>query len=110
MKRFFYVITAVFFLVFFVVGFSACNKKKNITCDLNSNISYAETHKYIGAADDFRVSVTVGIREKLFIADGVAKDVADFARISVIPLKTSLLNKTFSYVLKGEGCELTGNL
>ncbi len=110
MKRFFYVFTAILLVVISIFTLSACNKKKKVAYDLSQNISYAETNKYAGASDDFRVTVTAGIREKLFIADGTAQNVGEFAQISVVPLKTNLLKQDYTYTLLGEGCELNGSL
>lgn len=110
MKRFFIVLTAVVLVIISVFALSACNKKKNKDVDLCSNISYAETNKYIGVADEFRVTVTAGIKEKLFIADGLAQNVGEFAQISVTPLKTSLIKQNYTFTLLGESCELSGSL
>ena len=103
------VFTAVLLVVLTVFCFAACNKKKK-DIDLSGNISYAETHKYTGSDADFRACVTIGIKEKLFIADGNAQEVSDFAAIAVTPLKNNLLNKEYSFTLAYEGGEISGTL
>ncbi|UKI14288.1 MAG: hypothetical protein L6V85_09540 [Clostridiales bacterium] len=92
-----------------VFSLSACKKKnKQNEVDISKNVSYAETHRYVGENEDFKVAVTSGVREKLFIADGKATDVINFTEITLIPLKANLQNKTYTFVLNYEGGSVEG--
>lgn len=90
---------------------TACKKKnKQNDVDISKNVSYAETHRYVGENEDFKVAVTSGIRERLFIADGKATDVSNFTEITLIPLKAKLQNKTYKFVLNYDGGSVDGEL
>lgn len=109
MKKLSLTFITIILIAVFAVGFSACNKKGS-SIDLSANISYAETHKYVGEDENFKVSVTAGIREQMFIADGVATNVAEFATVSVMPQKSDLLTKEYTYALTADGGEFSGTL
>lgn len=108
MKKIILILVVTIFAAGLVFGLSACRKKKAADIDITENVSYAETHRYTGADEDFRVSVTSGIREKLFIADGKAQEVAPFTQITLIPLKANLSDKKYSFVLNYEGGNVEG--
>lgn len=64
-----------------------CNKDGEN--DENDNICRITQRYYAGESEAFAVSVEWGRREKNFIADGIATDVADFVEISIQPLKSN---------------------
>jgi Peptidase propeptide and YPEB domain. len=99
----------VMLLVLSVFGFCAC-KKEDKSLDLKSNVSFAHTEYYSGENELFHVSVTSGIKENPYIADGVQNGTVDFLEICVVPQKTELSDKTFSYTLYYEGGEVSGEL
>ena len=111
MKKTFLLILTIILTLGTVISLSACKKKtKQNEVDISKNVSYAETHRYVGENEDFKVAVTSGVREKLFIADGKATDVQNFTEITLIPLKANLQNKTYSFVLNYEGGSVEGEL
>ena len=109
MKKTFLLILTIILTLGTVFSLSACKKKtKQNEVDISKNVSYAETHRYVGENEDFKVAVTSGVREKLFIADGKATDVINFTEITLIPLKANLHNKTYTFVLNYEGGSAEG--
>ena len=65
---------------------------------------------YVGANEDFGVSFVTGEAEKLIVIDGKVGETAPFATLTVTPLSAGLFNNTYTYVLKGETGEKTGDL
>lgn len=111
MKKTFLLILTIILTLGTVFSLSACKKKnKQNEVDISKNVSYAETHRYVGENEDFKVAVTSGVREKLFIADGKATDVQNFTEITLIPLKANLQNKTYTFVLNYDGGSAEGEL
>ena len=111
MKKTLLIILTIVLTLGVALSLFGCKKgKKPNDVDISKNVSYAETHRYVGENDDFKVAVTSGVREWLFIADGKATDVINFTEITVIPLKAKMQNKTFSYVLNYEGGSVEGEL
>lgn len=108
-KRFLFVSLTIVLLAIFGITFTSCNKKGG-DLDISANVSYAETYKFTGADDNFRISVVSGLREKLFLADGAATDVGAFSMLSVTPLKTDLLQNEYTFTVLYEGGEVQGAL
>lgn len=65
---------------------------------------------YVGSNEDFGVSFVTGEAEKLIVIDGKVGEIAPFATLTVTPLSAGLFNNTYTYVLKGESGEKTGDL
>lgn len=77
---------------------------------LEKRVSTYHDAVYVGANDDFEASFVTGECEKLIVIDGEVGDLAPFATLTVTPLSASLFNNTYTYVLKGETGERTGDL
>ncbi|MEG1613214.1 MAG: hypothetical protein RR357_03505 [Clostridia bacterium] len=105
MKKFIVVVL----VVLSIFSLNAC-KKKDKDVNLTECVSYAQTHLYSGEDANFQVMVSIGKKEKLFIADGKVENVADFATVSVVPLNLNLANKTFKFALVADGGEVSGEL
>lgn len=86
------------------LALTACNRKENVVSD---NVSRSVSSFYTGENENFVVTVEVGRRESDFIADGYASNVADFAEITVLPLKTNDLTE-IKYSIAGESSTLSG--
>ena len=77
---------------------------------LEKRVSTYHDAVYVGSNDDFNASFVTGECEKLIVIDGEVGDLAPFATLTVTPLSAPLFNNAYSYVLKGETGELTGDL
>ena len=77
---------------------------------LEKRVSTYHDDVYVGGNDDFTVSFITGEGEKLIVIDGEVGDLAPFATLTVTPLSASLFNNAYSYLLKGEHGEKTGEL
>ncbi len=86
----------------------ACNRDKD-GVEEKSNISRITREYYAGESELFAVVVEKGEREKNFIADGEAKDVAPFAQITIVPLKTNDYTE-LGYTLAAENHTLSGSI
>ena len=91
-----------------VLSISAC--KKTVPVNLEDNISYLETHLYFGESTKFSVSITMGKKENVFIADGASSDLVEFATLRVTPLKMELFDNEYTFSLTGENGEMNGAL
>ena len=91
--------------------FVGCKKTPEETkSPLEKRVSTYHDAVYVGANEDFNASFITGEGEKLIVIDGEVGDLAPFATLTVTPLSASLFNNTYSYVLKGENGERTGDL
>ena len=64
---------------------------------LESSISYLEKHKLYGETEDFRIVVTVGVKEVIPIVDGIKGETADFVKIVLIPLKLGGMDNSYAF-------------
>ena len=64
---------------------------------LESSISYLEKHKLYGETEDFRIVVTVGVKEVIPIVDGIKGETADFVKIALIPLKLGGMDNSYAF-------------
>jgi len=95
-------------ILLFSVIFVACKKQEEAT--ETENVSYSQTTLFTGSNDTFNVSLSSGISEKLFIADGKTTDVGNFVLLKVTPLSPDLLNVELKYKLVGDKGETTDSL
>lgn len=108
MKRKIYLIlTVILVLACASVALVACGGKSKT--DARDNVSRRTDAYFAGESDCFAVSIEKGRREKTFIADGKATDVADFCEITVIPLKSNEY-QSVNFVINGDGATLGGEL
>ena len=77
---------------------------------LEKRVSTYHDAVYVGANEDFTASFVTGEAEKLLVIDGEVGETAPFATLTVTPLTASLFNNTYTYLLKGEKGEKTGDL
>ncbi len=74
-----------------------------LSCNANTNkillrsISYAEKYKLFGETEDYKVIVTVGIKEIVPMIDGIVGEVEDFVNVVLVPLKLGGLEKRYKY-------------
>lgn len=88
-------------------GLVACNKTSD---DAKSdNICRLTEQFYAGESENFYASIECGRREKTFIADGVAREVADFCELCILPLKSNSL-EGISYQIWGGQNSLSGEV
>lgn len=87
-------ITIIMVLMIISLILYACNV--NTTKILQSRLSYIEKCKLFGETEDFRIVVTVGIKEITPIIDGIKGETEDFTKIVLIPLKLGGLEKRYS--------------
>lgn len=73
----------------------ACNVNTNKI--LQKSLSYIEKHKLFGQTEDFKVVITVGIKEVVPIIDGIKGETEEFTKIELIPLKLGGLEKTYCF-------------
>ena len=92
--------------------FVACREKgkEEEKKGLEKQVSTYQDAVYVGANEDFGASFVTGEAEKLIVIDGKVGETARFATLTVTPLSSSLYNNTYTYVLKGEKGEKTGDL
>lgn len=109
-KQLFVAITA--FLLLTLGLFVACHEKETTPekQGLERFVSTYHDAVYVGANEDFGVSFVTGEAEKLIVIDGKVGETAPFATLTVTPLSAGLFNNTYTYVLKGESGEKTGDL
>ncbi|MBQ9145667.1 MAG: hypothetical protein IJX70_04330 [Clostridia bacterium] len=94
-------------VVILVLVLCACTPKEE---EVPSPISYIQQTLYTGGNNNFLVNMSSGRSEELFVADGKVGEVHDFVLISVVPLHVDLFNYSYTYILKGEKGEKTGEL
>lgn len=85
----------------------ACNKTTDDTP--SDNICRITEEFYAGESDAFYASIEKGRREATFIADGVARDVGDFAELTILPLKSNSY-KTLGYTISDDVSTLSGEI
>ena len=90
----------------------ACNGKSDAPekTGLEKRVSTYQDSVYVGENGEFGVSFVTGEAEKLIVIDGEVGECARFATLTVTPLSSELYNNTYSYILKGEAGEKTGEL
>lgn len=101
------ILVAILCVISSLLALCACNKKGNE--DVKDNVSRLTEAYYAGESELFAVSIETGIREKNFIADGVAKDVCDFQEIIITPLKSNDF-QVVSYVICADDKTLSGEI
>ena len=77
---------------------------------LETRVSTYHDAVYVGSDDDFSVSFITGEAEKLIVIDGEVGETAPFATLTVTPESAALFNNTYTYLLKGETGEKSGEL
>ena len=77
---------------------------------LEKRVSTCHDAVYVGSNEDFQADFVVGEKEKLIVIDGEVGELVPFATLTVTPLSASLYNNTYTYLLKGESGEKTGDL
>lgn len=77
---------------------------------LEKRISTCHDAVYVGTNDDFSADFILGEREKLIVIDGEVGELTSFATLTVTPRSADLYNNTYTYRLKGEAGEKTGEL
>ena len=109
-NRLFVAVTA--FLVLSLCLFVACKEGQNEPekQGLERFVSTYHEAVYAGADEDFGVGFITGEGEKVIVIDGKVGETAPFATLTVTPLSAGLFNNTYTYVLKGETGEKTGEL
>lgn len=100
-------ITAIVVLICAVGVLVACNPKESEKPA--DNISRQTNAYFAGESEQFAVSIEVGKREKIFIADGKATDVEDFCQITITPL-TAGSYEAVNYVVSGGENTLSGEI
>ena len=101
------ILVAILCVISSLLALCACNKKGNE--DVKDNVSRLTEAYYAGESELFAVSIETGIREKNFIADGVAKDVCDFQEIIITPLKSNDF-QVVSYMICADDKTLSGEI
>lgn len=109
MKKAFIVITLIFALLF---TFAACKEEtpQEEKSPLEQRVSTCHDAVYVGASDDFSADFILGEKEKLIEIDGKVGELTPFATLTVTPRSAALYNNTYTYTLKGEAGERTGDL
>ncbi len=97
----------IFVLLTLTLALAACGKD---TPQQAEPISYMQQTLYTSSSSNFRVSLSSGRSESLFVADGKVTDVKDFATLSVVPLHVDLYNDTYTYTLTGSTGSVDGEL
>ena len=77
---------------------------------LEARISTYHSAVYVGSNDDFGADLILGEKEKLIVIDGEAGEMTPFATLTVTPRSADLYNNIYTYLLKGEAGERTGDL
>ena len=95
-----YLLSIVAAVLLVCVLFAACAKKEEE--EPAEEVSYCQTQLYVGGNADYKITLTAGKSEQLFIADGKTTDVGDFVLLTVTPTSTDLMNADLSYTLAGE--------
>jgi len=73
----------------------SCNT--NTVKILKRSLSYVEKHKLFGLTEDYKVIVTIGLKEVVPIIDGITGQVEDFVKVALIPLKLGGLEKKYKF-------------
>lgn len=109
MKKYRIAIVLILLLSLFV--FAACKKTpKEEKTGLEKLVSTYHDAVYVGANEDFTADFITGECEKLIVIDGEVGELTPFATLTVTPLSAELFNNTYTYVLKGENGEKSGEL
>ena len=77
---------------------------------LEKRVSTYQDAVYVGSNDDFHADFITGEKEKLIVIDGEVGEMVPFATLTVTPRSSALFNNTYTYLLKGESGERTGEL
>lgn len=106
-RKFVMFIVSVLAIVCAAACLSACNKSTDEPP--KSNICRRTDSYLAGESESFAVSVERGIREKTFIADGIATDVNEFCEINITPLVKNDYESIAFVLSDGEGNMLSGS-
>lgn len=109
MKKVFIVITLILVVL---LTFVACNSEtqQEEKSALEKRVSTCHDAVYVGENDDFSADFILGEKEKLIEIDGKVGELTPFATLTVTPRSASLYNNTYTYKIKGEAGERTGDL
>ena len=112
MKKVFITGILILVLILSLSLFTACKAKEKAEqkSTLEKRVSTYHDAVYVGSNDDFTASFITGESEKLIVIDGEAGELAPFATLTVTPLSAGLFNNTYTYLLKGENGERSGDL
>lgn len=101
----------VLLIVICLVIFVACKKTDAPEkTGLEKCVSTYTDGVFVGLNEDFNASFLTGEKEKLIVIDGEVGELAPFATLTVTPLSAELFNNTYTYLLKGENGEKSGEL
>lgn len=89
---------------------TSCKPSETVEPQEDNNISYIQTSFYMGECANFKVKITEGKKEVLFVADGKTNECKDFSTVTLIPDSTDLFNNEYKFTLIGESGELSGTL
>ena len=91
-------------ILLFTICFTACKAQESEPAP--TNISYCQNSLYVGKTADYNVSLSEGISEILFVADGKTVETENFVELKIIPTSQDLINQTLKYKLTGEKGEI----
>ncbi len=98
-------------IVISLVLFAACKKTEQPEkTGLEKCVSTYTDGVFVGLNEDFNANFVTGEKEKLIVIDGEVGELAPFATLTVTPLSAELFNNTYTYLLKGENGERSGEL
>lgn len=109
MKKAFIVIALILALLFTLVACKSEPQEEEKSA-LEKRVSTCHDAVYVGANDDFSADFILGEKEKLIEIDGMVGEMTPFATLTVTPRSADLYNNTYTYTLKGEAGERSGEL
>lgn len=106
MKRLFVIVL----LILSILCFAACNSKpQGEDSTLLNNVSLRHEYYFSGATEDYAVTIEIGKREKVLVADGKVGDICTYTEISVRNLSGDL-EGAYSFEISAGDSKLNGTL
>ena len=110
MKKTFFVIILILVLILSLTVACSTKKQESKKSPLEKRVSTSYDAVYVGSNEDFGADYILGEKEKLIVIDGEVGELVPFATLTVTPRSAALFNNTYTYLLKGESGEHSGDL
>lgn len=108
-KRLFFILTIIL-MASTAVSLIACNKPSDEYKLVEKSVSHMQQELMTGKTANLKANLSVGKKEKQFVADGKVGEMYDFCILTVTPLNLDMFDKKFTYVLTGTNGELKGEM
>lgn len=98
-------ISVILAIIVVLCCFGGCDSRTED--DLSKCVNYYQTHLYTAETENFRISLSCGMKEESYIIDNIVGDMVPFALLTLTPLSVDFFSKDYAYKLTGKdgNCE-----